>query len=189
MQGVIVKGISGFYYVRMEDIVVECKARGKFRYNELSPMVGDRVEISVKNNKGVIEKVLDRSNELVRPSVANVTQAFVIFSMKNPDLNMDLLNRFLLVCEFHNLKAVICINKMDLITEDEREKFAQRIEQMGYEIVFLKAKDGIGFDELKHRIDDNVTVLCGPSGVGKSTILNKLSEKDIMKKVDISEKL
>lgn len=189
MQGIIIKGIAGFYYVKVEDEVVECKARGKFRFNELSPMVGDKVEISVKNNKGVIEKILDRSSELIRPSVANVTQAFVVSSIKNPDLNIDLLYKFLLVCEFHNLKAVICFNKIDLAEESEKEHIVETIMKMGYDIVFLKAKEGIGMDDLRHRIDNNVTVLCGPSGVGKSTILNKLSEKEVMKTGDISEKL
>ena len=96
MNGTIIKGIGGFYYVKTETEVIECKARGKFRFNGLTPMVGDKVEIDVVNNKGSIEKIFERTTELVRPAVSNVTQAFIIFAMKDPEINEDLLNKFLI---------------------------------------------------------------------------------------------
>ena len=108
MEGIIIKGIGGFYYIKTDEGIIECKARGKFRYNSLKPMVGDRVTIKVENGKGVIEDIHERSSELIRPTVANVTQAFVVFAIKNPDINLDLLNRFLTLCEYNDIHAVVC---------------------------------------------------------------------------------
>lgn len=121
MKGKILKGIGGFYYISTEDKIIECKARGNFRYKGLKPMVGDNVEIKIENGKGRIEKIEERNSELIRPTVANVTLAFVVFAIKNPDLNFDLLNRFLVLCESNNIKAIVCLNKVDLV--DEEEKF------------------------------------------------------------------
>jgi ribosome biogenesis GTPase len=189
MEGTIVKGIGGFYYIKVDNDIIECKARGKFRFNELTPMVGDRVDIAVKNNKGVIEKIHERSNLLLRPSVANVTQAFVIFSFSNPDLNLDLLNRFLILCEYNDLKVIICINKIDLVDIKEHENITNMLQSTGYEFLFIKAKEGHGLEILREKLKNNITVFCGPSGVGKSTLLNKFIGTDVMKTGEISEKL
>jgi ribosome biogenesis GTPase / thiamine phosphate phosphatase len=189
MIGLIVKGIAGFYYVKVNDEVIECKARGKFRYDELTPMVGDKVQISVLKGKGVIEKILQRTSELIRPTVANVTQAFVVFSVKSPDLNLDLLYKFLVLCEFNNLRAVICLNKVDLISESDRSSVLNYINSIDYHTVFIQAKEGIGIEELKSSLEDNITVLCGPSGAGKSTLFNELCGNNVMKTGEISEKL
>jgi ribosome biogenesis GTPase / thiamine phosphate phosphatase len=189
MEGTIVKGIGGFYYVKTSDNIYECKARGKFRYNELTPMVGDKVDIVVKNEKGVIEKIHERSSELIRPTVANVTQAFVIFTLTNPDINLDLMNRFLILCQYNYLKIVICINKIDLVELDRYEPVIKMLKETGYEVVLLKAKEGYGIDLLRDKLKGNITVFCGPSGVGKSTLLNKLLGTNVMKTGDVSEKL
>lgn len=189
MQGTIVKGIGGFYYIKVNERVVECKARGKFRHSELTPMVGDKVEITLKDEKGVIDKIYPRDNELIRPAVANVTQALVVFALKNPEINEDLLNKFLMNCEYNNLKVVVCFNKLDLIPEKERNEIVDMIKSAGYEIIFLKAKEGYGIQLIKEKLKDNVTVLCGPSGVGKSTILNKIAGRELMETGEISEKL
>lgn len=188
MQGTIIKGIAGFYYIKTADTIIECKARGRFRYDELTPMVGDIVEITVKNNKGVIDKISKRSSELVRPSVANVTQAYVIFSLVNPDLNLDLLNKFLIICEYHNLKVTVCFNKLDLISDIEAFAAINMVKKSGYKVVFLKAKERIGLQELMDDLQGNITVFCGPSGVGKSTILNNLVGREAMETGSISEK-
>lgn len=188
MLGRIIKGIGGFYYVKVEEEVVECKARGKFRHNELTPLVGDMVEISVKNNKGVIEKILPRSNELIRPNVANVTQAFVVFSIKSPDINMDLLNKFLVLCESKNLKVVVCINKKDLADDQDRAFVESYFGTIGYEFYFVEAKHSNGIEELRRYLVNNVTVVCGPSGVGKSTLINKLCRNEVMATGLISDK-
>ncbi|WP_461612184.1 ribosome small subunit-dependent GTPase A [Clostridium sp. Marseille-QA1073] len=188
MDGVIVKGIGGLYYVNVNRELYKCKARGKFRYNNLTPMIGDNVEISIEKDSVSIEKIYERKTELIRPAVANVTQAFVVFAFKHPDLNKDLLNKFLLLCEYNGLKAVVCFNKMDLVDED-KNSIKDELESAGYEVLYLEAKNNKGLDKLKEKIKDNISVFCGPSGVGKSTILNSFIGKEIMQTGEISDKL
>lgn len=189
MEGIIIKGIGGFYYIKTDEGIIECKARGKFRYNSLKPMVGDRVTIKLENGKGVIEDIHERSSELIRPTVANVTQAFVVFAIKNPDINLDLLNRFLTLCEYNDIHAVVCLNKEDLCTEEEKENLKELINDIGYEVLFINAKEGKGFDALKERLEHNITVLCGPSGAGKSTLLNSFIDREHMETGSVSEKI
>ncbi|WP_300383947.1 ribosome small subunit-dependent GTPase A [Clostridium sp.] len=189
MEGKIVKGIGGFYYVKTTDGVIECKARGKFRHKDIKPMVGDNVVIEIANGKGVIEDILDRASELIRPMVSNVTQAFVVFAIKNPDLNYDLLNRFLITCEYNNIKSIVCLNKRDLASDKEREEVENRINDIGYDVLFINAKKGEGIDLLKERLEGNVTVLCGPSGAGKSTLINTLINRTHMETGVVSEKI
>ncbi|MGV1025061.1 ribosome small subunit-dependent GTPase A [Clostridium perfringens] len=189
MEGIVIKGIGGFYYIKTDEGIIECKARGKFRYNSLKPMVGDRVTIKVENGKGVIEDIHERSSELIRPTVANVTQAFVVFAIKNPDINLDLLNRFLTLCEYNDIHAVVCLNKEDLCTEEEKENLKELINDIGYEVLFINAKEGKGFDALKERLEHNITVLCGPSGAGKSTLLNAFIDREHMETGSVSEKI
>ena len=189
MKGKIIKGIGGFYYIKTENGIVECKARGKFRHKSLKPMVGDNVEILIENGKGTIEKIEDRNSELIRPTVANVTQAFVVFAIKNPDLNFDLLNRFLVLCESNNIKAIVALNKIDLVSEEEKIELKEKINAIGYEVLFINAKEGIGVDDLKNRLQGNVTVLCGPSGAGKSTLINTLTDRIHMETGAVSEKI
>ena len=189
MKGKIIKGIGGFYYVKTSEGLIECKARGKFRHKDMKPMVGDDVEIEVSNGKGVIEDIFERKSQLIRPTVANVTQAFVVFAVKNPDINFDLLNRFLILCEHNNIKAVVCLNKVDLVSEEEKEAIRQRIVDIGYEVSYINAKKGIGVEKLREKLDNNETVLCGPSGAGKSTLINTLTQKFHMETGEVSEKI
>lgn len=189
MKGKIIKGIGGFYYVKTSDGLIECKARGKFRHKDMKPMVGDDVEIEVNNGKGVIEEIFERKSELIRPTVANVTQAFVVFAVKNPDINFDLLNRFLILCEHNNIEAIVCLNKVDLVSEEEREAIKQKIVDIGYEVLYINAKKGIGVEKLREKLANNETVLCGPSGAGKSTLINTLTEKYHMETGEVSEKI
>ena len=189
MKGKIIKGIGGFYYVKTSEGLIECKARGKFRHKDMKPMVGDDVEIEVSTGKGVIEDIFERKSQLIRPTVANVTQAFVVFAVKNPDINFDLLNRFLILCEHNNIKAVVCLNKVDLVSEEEKEAIRQRIVDIGYEVLYINAKKGIGVEKLREKLDNNETVLCGPSGAGKSTLINTLTQKFHMETGEVSEKI
>lgn len=190
MQGVIVKGIGGFYYVKVANEIYECKARGKFRHNELSPLVGDNVVINLdSDNKGFIKEICTRTSMLIRPSIANVTQAFIVFAVRNPDFNMDLLNKFLVLCEINKLKVVICFNKIDLADKHEIETTVSLVKSIGYEVIYLNAKLGQGIDDIKNHLKGNITVFCGPSGVGKSTILNSVVGHSAMETGDISEKL
>ena len=189
MEGTIVKGIAGFYYVKCENKVIECSARGKFRHTELTPTVGDRVNIDVVNGKGAINLILKRHNKLIRPAVANVDQAFVVCSIKTPDLNMELLNSFLLLCEYNKIKPIICINKVDLVTEDEILDIKNKFINTSYEIFPVSTKKNIGILELKELLKGKTTVFCGPSGVGKSSILNAIAGVTLMETGDISAKL
>lgn len=189
MKGKIIKGIGGFYYVKTSEGLIECKARGKFRHKDMKPMVGDDVEIEVSNGKGVIEEIFERKSQLIRPTVANVTQAFVVFAVKNPDINFDLLNRFLILCEHNNIEAVVCLNKVDLVSEEEKVAIKQKIVDIGYEVLYINAKKGIGVEKLREKLDNNETVLCGPSGAGKSTLINTLTEKYHMETGEVSEKI
>ena len=189
MKGKIIKGIGGFYYVKTSEGLIECKARGKFRHKDMKPMVGDDVEIEVSNGKGIIEEIFERKSQLIRPTVANVTQAFVVFAVKNPDINFDLLNRFLILCEHNNIEAVVCLNKVDLVSEEEKEAIKQKIVDIGYDVLYINAKKGIGIEKLREKLDNNETVLCGPSGAGKSTLINTLTEKYHMETGEVSEKI
>jgi len=188
MQGVIVKGIGGLYYVDVDEKIIECKARGKFRHKGETPMIGDEVIIEEENGKGVITEILKRRNQLIRPAVANVTQAFVVVTSKNPDLNLSLLYKFLVLCEYNYVVPIICFNKMDIESEYSKE-IGNMLNEAGYEIMYVQGKHGVGIEQLKEKIKDNITVFCGPSGVGKSTILNKVLGRDAMKTGDISDKL
>lgn len=189
MEGRIIKGIGGFYYIKTDDGIIECKARGKFRYNSLKPMVGDKVDIVVENGKGVIEKIYERTSELIRPTVSNVTRAFVVFAIKNPDIQFELLNRFLVLCEYNDIEAIVCLNKEDLCSEDEKKQIEESIKEIGYEVLFINAKAKKGLDDLEKKLENNITVLCGPSGAGKSTLLNALIKTEHMETGEVSEKI
>lgn len=189
MKGKIIKGIGGFYYIKTEAGLIECKARGKFRHKDMKPIVGDDVEITVDNGKGVIEDIHERTSELIRPTVSNVTQAFVVFAIKNPDVNFELLNRFLILCEHNNIKAIVCLNKVDLVSKEEKEVIKRQINDIGYEVLFINAKEGIGLELLKEKLQGNETVLCGPSGAGKSTLINTLINREHMETGVVSNKI
>ena len=189
MNGKIIKGIGGFYYIKTENGLIECKARGKFRHNSVKPMVGDNVTIKIEHGKGVIEDIHKRSSELVRPTVANVSLAFIVFAVKNPDINFELLNKFLILCEHNNIEVIVCLNKIDLVSEEERDEIKKRINDIGYEVFYINAKQGIGIEKLEEKIKGNITVFCGPSGAGKSTLINKLSNKEHMETGNVSEKI
>ncbi|MGL4990389.1 MAG: ribosome small subunit-dependent GTPase A [Sarcina sp.] len=189
MEGRIIKGIGGFYYIKTIKGIIECKARGKFRHKSMKPMVGDLVDIKIENEKGVIEEIHERSSELIRPTVSNVTRAFVVFAIKNPDIQFDLLNRFLVLCEYNDIEAIVCLNKEDLCTELEKSEIAQKIKEIGYEVLFINAKERKGLDELKDKIKGHITVLCGPSGAGKSTLSNALINREHMETGNVSEKI
>lgn len=189
MEGTIIKGIAGFYYVKNNEDIYECKARGKFRNKGLTPMVGDKVLITLDNNKGVIEKIHERQNQLIRPQVANISQAFIVFALKNPEINLELLNKFLIQCELKNIKAVVCFNKIDLIDKYENNEAVEMVKSAGYEYIFLNAKQELGLEKVKNKLTNNVTVFCGPSGVGKSTILNGIVGRKVMETGNISAKV
>jgi len=192
IEGIIYKGIGGFYYVKSGNITFECRARGKFKIQNLTPLVGDRVLIQVTDAetcKGVVEEILPRSSELVRPSVANVTQVIVVFSIKDPMPNAILLDKLLVAIEEQELKAVICFNKIDLDDTLDYEKYRVLYEKVGYRVIKTCSLTGEGLEDLFIQLKDHISVFSGPSGVGKSSMLNALHQNFELETGGISEKI
>jgi len=193
MQGKIIRGIAGFYYVHVPEMgVLECKAKGIFRKNKLKPLVGDLVEVSVldeENKKGNIDEVLERKNELIRPAVANIDQALVIFSIKKPEPNLNLLDRFLIMMQQKEIPCILVFNKSDLATEEERQALRDIYAGSGCEILFVSAKQDQGIEEVRNLLKGKTSTVAGPSGVGKSSLINKLQSDVNMETGSISEKI
>lgn len=193
MQGKIIKGIAGFYYIYAEDgNIYECKAKGIFRKDNFKPLVGDNVEITVLNEEekeGSVTSILPRRNSLIRPAVANVDQAFLIFAMENPKPNFLLLDRFLIMMEQQEIPVVICFNKKDVGEKDEMEKLYEIYTGCGYRVVLSSTYEGEGMDEIREILKGKTTVVAGPSGVGKSSITNCMQGEVQMKTGEISKKL
>lgn len=192
MQGKIMKGIAGFYYVHTAAGLVECKAKGIFRKEQIKPLVGDNVEIRLvdeENLLGNIVRILPRSNALIRPAAANIDQALVIFAIVKPNPNYNLLDRFLITMEKQKLPSVICFNKKDLATDNERQELSGAYGSCGYQVLFVSGKEKQGMEEIREQLKGKTTVVAGPSGVGKSTIINALYPKANMETGEISRKI
>ena len=193
MQGKIVKGISGFYYVYVEGTgIYECKAKGAFRKQKMKPLVGDNAEIVSIDEEGRIGNVveiLERKNELIRPAVANVDMALVIFATKKPQPNFNLLDRFLCMMEYQKVPVTICFNKADIVSEQEKQELRAIYEPAGYNIIFTSAKENQGIEELRALLEGKTTTVAGPSGVGKSSLVNCLQDNIQMETGKISSKI
>ncbi|MBD9287834.1 MAG: ribosome small subunit-dependent GTPase A [Agathobacter sp.] len=193
MRGKIVKGISGFYYVHVAETgIYECKAKGIFRNQKIKPLVGDDVEIVVLDEEkriGNVEKILPRTRELIRPAVANIDMALVIFAAAKPDPNFNLLDRFLCMMEYQKVPVTICFNKCDLVTEKQREVLRKIYEPAGYELLFTSAKTQENVEKLKSVLQGKMTAVAGPSGVGKSSLINDLQDAVQMQTGGISDKI
>lgn len=196
MQGKIVKGIAGFYYVHCreagESKIYECKARGVLRKDNRKPLVGDDVELDVLDEEkalGNISSLLPRRNELIRPAVANVDQALVIFSIVKPRPNFNLLDRFLIMMGQQDVPCIVCFNKQDADERKEGAAYWQIYEKCGYRTIQVSARLGTGIDELKLMLEGRTTAVAGPSGVGKSSIVNSLQSEIIMETGQISQKI
>jgi ribosome biogenesis GTPase len=189
-EGIITRGIAGFYYVRLDDkTIVECKARGKFRKENISPVVGDRVLITlIDDSHGVIDEIKERKNLLRRPQVANIDQAIVVFSHKKPDINFSLLDRLLIMIEHYNIEAVICLNKSDF-DDGIFKRIAGIYGKIGYKVFQTNGLTGEGLEDVKSIIKGKISVFSGPSGVGKSTISNYMQNQVLMQTGDISRKV
>ena len=193
IKGRIIKSIAGFYYVDTGEGIYECRPKGLFRKQGTKPLTGDNVKITVTHEgdmEGQIEEVLPRKSELMRPPVANVDQALVIFAIRNPRINTGLLDRFLVWMESQNIPSVLCINKTDLIKEDEDEssEMAGRYRKIGYRVIETSANTGEGRDELISVLSQKVTALAGPSGVGKSSLINSIQDEVVMETGDLMKK-
>lgn len=193
MRGKIIKGIAGFYYIHVDDQgVYECKAKGAFRNDKIKPMVGDNVQIDVIDEeqlKGNIVKILPRKNELIRPAVANVDQAMIIFAIKDPIPNLNMLDRFLIMMAQQGVDTIICFNKMDIAKEDEMKRLKDIYSHSGYQVIFTSIEQGIGIEAVESLLKAKTTVMAGPSGVGKSSMMNYLYPKAKMEVGNVSEKI
>lgn len=193
MQGKIIKGIAGFYYVHVvHSGIYECKAKGVFRNKKIKPLVGDNVEIEILdegNRIGNIINIYDRENELIRPAVSNISQALVVFAIANPMPNLNLLDRFLVMMERNEIDTIICFNKIDLVDEEEILKLRDIYVKAGYHVMFTSTKENMGIEEVLRVIDGKTTAFAGPSGVGKSSLLNALIPEANSQTGEISEKI
>ena len=193
MQGRIIKGIGGFYYIHtLFDEVYECKAKGIFRNKKIKPLVGDRVEISVidqQEKKGNIVEILPRKNQLIRPAVSNIDQVLVIFATTKPSPNLNLLDRFLITMEEYGVEAVICFHKKDIAEEEEIQRLSSIYQECGYRVLFTSTREQDGILPIREILKEKTTVLAGPSGVGKSSIINLINPDANMETGDISRKI
>ncbi len=193
MQGKILKGISGFYYVHIiESGIYECKAKGVFRQQGIKPLVGDLVEIDIideTGKKGNIVRVLPRRNALIRPAVANVDMALIVFAAATPDPNFNLLDRFLVLMARQNVPVCICFNKSDLVSEETRQTYASAYEACGYPVEFISVKQDQGIDRLMEQLRGKTTTIAGPSGAGKSSLINRLQPQVQMETGTVSKKI
>jgi len=193
MQGKIIKGIAGFYYVHVvESGLYECKAKGVFRKEKIKPLVGDMVELDVLDEiekKGNIVDILPRKNELIRPAVANIDQALVVFAVNKPKPHFNLLDRFLIMMESKEIPVILCFNKKDIAAEPEIQKLKDIYEACGYQMVFTSAIQEENVSQLKVLLKGKTTAIAGPSGVGKSSLINILQPDAKMETGSISEKI
>lgn len=192
LKGTITKGIGGFYYISTDNGVYECRARGRFRKEGIKPTVGDSVKISVldeKNKKGSLDEIEPRKNYLIRPRVANIDQAVIVFASVSPDFNPDIMDRFIVLAEQQGLDIIICINKIDIDSNEKYKEIFEIYQSAGFDVLKVSAVENIGSDELFKRLRGKISVLAGPSGVGKSSILNMIFPDIAAKVGEISRKI
>ena len=190
MEGLIVKGIGGFYYVDTGSEIIEAKGRGIFKKDGITLAVGDRVELEIideAEKKGVINSIYPRKNQFIRPPIVNVDTFVVVFAASKPKPNLVLVDKFLVMAEMHGVEAIICINKRDLVSPEILGEYNAIYENI-YPVIAVSARTGEGMDELKNALSAKTAALAGPSGVGKSTIINALVPHANMETGSISEK-
>ncbi len=193
MQGKIIKGIGGFYYVDCEDRnIYECRAKGIFRNTNIKPLVGDIVEISIldhDNRIGNVDKIFERKNELRRPPIANVDQVIIVFSVARPDPNFILLDKLIVALEKKGVDICIVFNKIDIKEHEAYSKRLNAYKNINYRILTTSAINNIGVSNLKDILYGKTTVFAGPSGVGKSTILNLIQSQVKLGVGTVSDKI
>ncbi|MEH6940500.1 ribosome small subunit-dependent GTPase A [Bacillus sp. JJ722] len=192
-EGTIIKALSGFYYVIDGDKTIQCRGRGVFRKKKISPLVGDSVVYQYENEQeGYILEIKERKNELVRPPIANVDRAILVFSAVEPSFSTLLLDRFLVLIEANHIEAMIVISKIDLVSADEKAtilQYQEDYQKMGYNVITTSSITAQGMDVLKPYLKHTTSVFAGQSGVGKSTLLNTLNPQLELKTDDISTHL
>lgn len=192
INGIILKGIAGFYYVKTDSGVYECKARGKIKNKKITPLVGDNVKMNIEDEvtmKGVIEEILPRRNELLRPTVANVDQAIIVFAIHNPEPSMNLIDKLTVLSEYSNLEILLVFNKLDLDNDHHFRELEKVYRTTGYKVIATSTYSEDGIDELKECLRGKISVFAGPSGVGKSSLLNDIQSGLTLQTGELSEKI
>lgn len=191
-KGFITSLTGGLYTVFKDDVFYKCRARGVFRVKDISPIVGDYVDFSIdEKNSGFILKVYPRINQLLRPPIANVEQVIIIVSLAHPNISLSMISRYILVASLANVKPIIIVNKIDREDLDPNylEYIVNILESFGYEVIRTSVKKQINIDKVKDVLAKNKTVITGQSGVGKSSLLNAIFEKNHIPTQDISQAL
>lgn len=187
--GIIVKGIGGFYYVDIGDRIIECKARGHFRNKNLSPCVGDKVDITISDgDKGLVDAIHNRKNIFIRPPVANIDEMIVVASVANPSPDLMFVDKMLIICQNSGVDVKICFNKSDL-DDGETEKLVEMYQKAGYTAFLTSTVDNSGIDNIKASLAGKITAFSGFSGVGKSSLLNSVMDENIMQTGEVSRRL
>ncbi len=193
VRGRIIKGVGGFYYVFVPDRgLYACRARGLFRKQKLKPLPGDQVELLItdeKDREGSISSILERKNSLIRPAAANIDQALVVFALKSPDPNFNLLDRYLLKMRKQGIKTLICFNKTDLVSRQEADRVSQIYRDCGSQVFFVCVKNGEGLEQVRRALSGKTTIIAGPSGAGKSSMTNTLYPDAGMETGSLSRKI
>lgn len=191
MRGIIIENISNLYKIKAQNKIYEAIARGKFKQNEITPVVGDNVEIEIldeENKKAVIEEIGERKVYIKRPKLANITQIIFVVSSKDPKPDLLMLDKQLAFAEFLKINSVIVLNKTDLDKKEEFKQIKQIYEKIGYKVIITDAKKKQGIEELKAEMKNNINAFSGNSGVGKSTLINGIFDKDITEEGEISKR-
>ncbi len=187
IDGIILKGIGGFYYVKTDCGVFECKAKGKFRKEKISPLAGDKVSVTLRNDsENTIDEIYERKNSLIRPPVANIDKLFIVVSADKPKPNTVIIDKMTVLAEKNNITPVIVITKTDLADSDELRKI---YETTGYKVFSFSIEDNSELEEIKNELADSLCAFTGNSGVGKSTLINALNGNLKLETGEISDKL
>ena len=191
MQGIIVENISNLYKIKINNEIYEAIARGKLKNNEIIPVVGDIVEVEILNKeekKAIIEEIKERKVYIKRPKLANITQIIFVVSSKDPKPDLLMLDKQLAFAEFLKINSVIVLNKTDLDKKEEFKEINKTYEKIGYKVILTDAKKKQGIEELKVEMKNNINAFSGNSGVGKSTLINGIFDKDITEEGEISKR-
>ncbi len=191
MQGLIVENISNLYKIKINNEIYEAMARGKLKNNEIIPVVGDIVECEILNKedrKAIIEEIKERKVYIKRPKLANITQIIFVVSSKDPKPDLLMLDKQLAFAEFLKINSVIVLNKTDLDKKEEFKQIKQIYKKIGYKVIITDAKKKQGIEELKAEMKNNINAFSGNSGVGKSTLINGIFDKDITEEGEISKR-
>ena len=191
MQGLIIENISNLYRIKTKNKIYEANARGKLKQEEISPVVGDKVEIEIideENRKAIIEKIIERETYIKRPKMSNINQIILVVSSKNPKPDLLLLDKQLSFAEYLGITPIILLNKTDIDKKNEFEEIKKVYEEIGYKVIKTVAKNKQGIQELKEILKDNINAFSGNSGVGKSTLINALFSHEVTQEGDISKR-